>query len=168
MPPSGAAHESDIDPQEGPSLLCGMTNVLSFDVSKGQEGCVTVITPRVDGVMLTSLAEQFEQIHGLSDPAGGYGGLIPEFFLYGPLDRYFLGKSETPCFENTPERIFILGCECGEVGCWPLTCSVDVQDGAVTWQGFEQPHRPARDYSMFGPFVFDRKQYEEALRSLPE
>jgi hypothetical protein len=117
--------------------------------------------------MLTSLAEQFEQNHGLNDPAGGYGGLIPEFFRYGALDRYFLGRSEMPCFASAPERIFVLGCACGEVGCWPLTCSVDARGEQVTWRAFEQPHRPDRDYSEFGPFVFDRAQYEEALRSLP-
>jgi hypothetical protein len=143
-----------------------MTNMLTFDVSRRDEDGVTVITPRVDGVMLTTLAEQFEYSHGLTDPAGGYGGLIPEFFRYGPLDRYFLGKSGT--LASTPGRIFVLGCQCGEVGCWPLTCLVSAADSKITWQSFEQPHRPARDYSSFGPFVFELEQYEEALHSLPE
>lgn len=143
-----------------------MTNVLSFDVSGGDEGGVTVITPRVDGILLTTLAEQFESSHGLTDPAGGYGGLIPEYFQYGRLDRYFLGQSEA--LAGAPGRIYVLGCECGEVGCWPLTCLVNTSDNAIAWQSFEQPHRPARDYSSFGPFVFEREQYEEALRSLPE
>lgn len=144
-----------------------MTNILSFDVSTERREGATVITPRVDGIMLTTLAEDFERSHGLNDSAGGYGGLIPEFFAYGPLDRYFLGRSESAYFANTPGRIFVLGCACGEVGCWPLTCQVDARDGAVTWRSFEQPHRPTRDYSSFGPFVFDREQYEGALRSLP-
>jgi hypothetical protein len=144
-----------------------LTNVLSFDVGKREKDGATVITPCVDGVALTSLAEQFEQTHGLNDPAGGYGGLIPEFFRYGPLDRYFLGKSETHYFERTPGRIFVLGCQCGEVGCWPLTSVVSAGDSEVTWHGFEQPHRPGRDYSTFGPFVFHRGQYEEALKGLP-
>lgn len=145
-----------------------MSNVLSFDVSEGGEHGIVVITPCVDGVMLTRLVEQFEEMHGLNDPAGEYGGLILQLFRYGPLDLYFLGKSETPYFANSPGRIFVLGCECGEVGCWPLTCWVDVRDHAVTWQRFEQPHRPTRDYSAFGPFEFDREQYEDALRSLKQ
>jgi hypothetical protein len=143
-----------------------MTNVLSFDVSRRDEDGVIVITPRVDGVMLTTLVEQFESSHGLTDPAGGYGGLIPAFFRYGPLDQYFLGTSET--LASRPGRIFVLGCECGEVGCWPLTCLVNTEDSKITWQSFEQPHRPARDYSSFGPFAFDLAQYQEALRTLPE
>jgi hypothetical protein len=145
-----------------------MANIISFDVSRKDRDRGTVITPRVDGVLLTTLAEEFEQTHGLTDPAGGYGGLIPEFFRYGPLDRYFLGKSETPYFASAPRRIIVLGCECGEVGCWPLMCLVSTSDSEITWQGFEQPYRPARDYSSFGPFVFEREQYEDALRNLPE
>ena len=62
-----------------------MTNVLSFDLSRSGEDDVTVITPRVNDVMLTILAEQFERSHWLTDPAGRYGGLIAEFFRYGPI-----------------------------------------------------------------------------------
>ncbi len=144
-----------------------MVSVLSFDVSRSDEGGATIITPCVDGVMLTTLVEQFECSHGLTDPAGGYGGLIPELFRYGPLDQYFLGKSEIPYFAGTPGRIFLLGCDCGEVGCWPLVCRLTTGDSEITWHNFEQPYRPARDYSSFGPFVFELKQYKEALRSLP-
>jgi hypothetical protein len=145
-----------------------MTNLLSFDVSRKIEAGVTVVTPCIDGVLLTVLVEQFERSHGLTDPAGGYGGLIPELFRYGPLDRYFLGKSQTPYFAAALGRIFVLGCECGEVGCWPLTCLVGTSDSEIIWHDFEQPHRPVRDYSLFGPFVFKFGQYEEALRKLPK
>jgi hypothetical protein len=143
-----------------------MTNVIAFDVGRGGGDGATIITPCIDGVLLTILVEQFEHARGMTDPAGGYGGLIPEFFAYGPLDRYFLGESERPCFANTPGRIYVLGCECGEVGCWPLVCLVSTSDRAITWQSFEQPHRPERDYSSFGPFVFDAEQYEAALHTL--
>lgn len=32
------------------------------------------------------------------------------------------------------------------------------------WRGFIQPCRPERDYGDFGPFVFQRDQYERAVR----
>jgi hypothetical protein len=142
-----------------------MASRLSFTVSENEEGA-TVITPCVDGVSLADLAAEFERSHGMNDPAGGYAGLIPDSFNYGPLDRYFLGEAEAPIFAREPGRIFALGCECGEVGCWPLVCRVTVDDRHVTWQGYEQPYRPGRDYSTFGPFVFDRAQYREALTLL--
>lgn len=38
----------------------------------------------------------------------------------------------------------------------------------VVWADFEQPHRPTRDYSAFGPFSFERSAYDEALGELAE
>ena len=44
----------------------------------------------------------------------------------------------------------------------------------VTWSDFQQPCRTGRgkspvwDYSHFGPFVFERAEYEEALRQAAE
>jgi hypothetical protein len=162
-----------VDSQDNHSHHMTMTNVLSFEVGKDPERRAivapteTFVTPRIDGVSLATLAEQFERSRGLIDPAGGYDGLNVDYFEWGPLDRYFLGKSEDPYFARTPGRVYVLGCQCGELGCWPLACSIETADGKITWHSFENPHRPKRDYSSFGPFVFDLAQYEEALRSLP-
>jgi hypothetical protein len=34
------------------------------------------------------------------------------------------------------------------------------------WDSFQQPHRKERDYSDFGPIVFDAQQYREAVSAL--
>jgi hypothetical protein len=60
------------------------------------------------------------------------------------------------------ENIYVLGRECGEVGCWPLCCRVELAAEVVVWKHFEQPHRPDRDYSSFGPFAFLRDSYQRA------
>ncbi len=60
----------------------------------------------------------------------------------------------------------VLGCECGEWGCWPLLARITATTDLVTWDAFEQPHRKTRDYVAFGPFQFDRHQYDDALRAL--
>ncbi|MFE8950130.1 hypothetical protein [Streptomyces sp. NPDC007856] len=36
----------------------------------------------------------------------------------------------------------------------------------MIWDSFEQPHRKTREYTAFGPFQFDRHQYDDALRVL--
>lgn len=144
-----------------------MLSLLSFHIGKWREpGGVIVITPHIDGRALPDIVEEFERSRGLTDPAGGYGGLIPSFFSFGALDQYFLGRSGFVDLDDRAGRLFVLGCECGEVGCWPLQCAVRVTDGTVSWFDFAQPHRPGRDYSAFGPFVFERQQYEDALRGL--
>jgi hypothetical protein len=107
----------------------------------------------------------FEEAHSY-EPIGGYGGLLPSGFLYGPLDQYFLGAKSLEYFAEL-NGIYVLGCgDCGEVGCWPLICSVAVSADQVRWSNFRQPHRSVRDYEAFGPFVFDKHQYEQAIKKL--
>jgi hypothetical protein len=61
---------------------------LSF-VVQPFEGTLSV-TPAVNGSLLSDLVLGFEQEHHF-EPAGGYGGLVPTWFDYGPLHSYFLG-----------------------------------------------------------------------------
>ncbi len=127
------------------------------------EGMVAII-PIIDGRSLSGLVERFEKDSGYRDPAGGYAGIVPAFFNFGPLDAYYRG--ENPACTETG-KIAVLACECGELGCWPLECRVSIDGDTVTWSDFEQPHRETRDYTAFGPFRFDRHMYEEALAGLP-
>ncbi len=130
------------------------TNVLSFVVEplNPPEQMVLATVPVIDGRPLTDLVEELEIQRGF-DPAGGYGGLVFDFFDFGPVDKYF----------RKTDDIFVLGCHCGEVGCWPLRCRVKADDNRITWDNFSQPHRPDRDYSNLGPFIFDPAQYLQVL-----
>ena len=42
----------------------------------------------MNGASLTDVVSAFEREHQF-EPGGGYGGLIQQWFEYGPLDRYF-------------------------------------------------------------------------------
>jgi len=120
------------------------------------------VVPYVDGASLAALVEAYERAKGYH-PAGGCGGLITTYFKRRPPDEYFNGKSESGYGRGT---IYLLGCTCGEVGCWPLIVSVYQKDDTIRWDGFAQPHRRGRDYSEFGPFTFSRAQYENAVQDL--
>jgi hypothetical protein len=122
------------------------------------------VTPYVDGASLDALVEGYERAKGY-DPAGGYGGLIAAYFNYGPLDEYFTGENKSDYWMSL-KGIYLLGCSCGEVGCWPLIASVHQKADTIRWDGFVQPHRRERDYSEFGPFTFSRGQYEDAVKDL--
>lgn len=56
----------------------------------------------------------------------------------------------------------LLGCQCGEWGCWPLTARIEVTDEVVRWSGFRTGHRDW-DLAALGPFEFDRARYERAI-----
>jgi hypothetical protein len=120
------------------------------------------VVPRVDGVPLTELIERFETGGGMRPADDAYGGLIPRFYRFGPMAEHFRGRSAGSTRPKTP----LLGCDCGEWGCWPLMARITVTTDLVTWDSFEQPFRPMRDYTEFGPFEFDREQYDAALGDL--
>src|SRR5690606_38340498 len=58
---------------------------------------------------------------------GGPGGIL----MGEPDTRYWINRG----------AVALLGCECGEVGCWPLNAQVFHDGGLVTWRGFAQPFR---------------------------
>ena len=123
------------------------------------------ITPVIDGVTMVELVGRFEGEQHF-DPVGGYRGIVPQWFKYGDLDRYFFADFAGDNFFVSVGGIYFLGCDCGEVGCWPLKGRIRVDGASVIWEKFEQPHRSERDYSSFGPFVFDLEQYRRAVSTL--
>ncbi len=123
------------------------------------------ITPHVNGASLVDMVSTFERELGF-DPICGYGGLVPGYFKYGPLDRYFLGDFEPNSYFSNWGKVYLLGCNCGEVGCWPLTAHIATEGDSVEWTAFGRDHRPERDYSAFGPFVFAADQYRQAAAAL--
>ena len=79
-----------------------------------------------------------------------------------PPSTHLLG-SPLALYSDGDGRSYVLMCECGEPGCWPLAARVTLSDQTVTWADFRQPHRPQWSYEGLGPFVFERGQYESAL-----
>ncbi|MFT3899421.1 MAG: hypothetical protein QM728_04135 [Gordonia sp. (in: high G+C Gram-positive bacteria)] len=137
-------------------------STIDFRVEREPGGAI-VITPLIDGELLVDIVKRFEVGRGF-DPAGAYGGLIPEFYDFGPLADFFLTGFPAESTESDAVRIPVLGCgDCREWGCWPLECAVTVDADAVTWDAFAQPHRPAWDYTGFGPFRFDGVEYRAAV-----
>lgn len=141
-----------------------MTSILSFKLVNNAEDTAAIL-PCVDGVGLDQLVADFERATGYTDPAGGYGGLVPSHFRFGSLSSYFLGREE-PVVGDEQGEIYVLSCECGEVGCWSLIAYVRLNQDKVVWDGFTQPHRPRRKYASFGPFEFERAQYERAVETM--
>ena len=140
---------------------------VAFEVRPVEDGrSLHQVCPQVNGTDLRVLVEEYEEAMGW-DPAGGYGGLIPSIYDHGPIRSHYLGEAERDG-KRLPGPTALLGCLCGEWGCWPLLADIDATPDEVTWANFTQPHRKERVYEGLGPFVFDRRQYEDALEVLSD
>ena len=121
---------------------------------------VSALVPAIDGESLIDLVAAFESRRGYK-PSGGYAGIIPAHFNFGDLTRYYEAREDRQW--PKPQHAWVLGCDCGEVGCWPLTVRITVTADQVIWSDFGQDHRPNWDYTGFGPFAFERQQYASAV-----
>jgi hypothetical protein len=137
-----------------------------FDVRQWLDGsgAARELLPRVDNVSLVDLVSGYERAASFDVP-GAYAGVVLDRFNFGDLAAYLTGRPDSTYWADK-DTIALLGCECGEVGCWPLEAQILIDDDLVTWRGFTQPFRPQRDYGTFGPFVFRRSQYERAVREV--
>ena len=152
-----------------------MSDRIEFERRPHQEGSHdSGIRIRINGLDLTELVRPveapFADAEGSSASAGAYAGLPPDKETCPP-SRHFLGDPSWRIYDYSG-KTQVLQCECGEPGCWPLVCRIDVSDDAVVWADFEQPHRRAGrarsvwTYEQLGPFRFERRQYEAALEVL--
>ncbi|MFJ8747608.1 hypothetical protein ACIRL2_50820 [Embleya sp. NPDC127516] len=137
------------------------SNDIRFDCQQYGNGGALLIVPCIDGASLTELIDRFEIAAGMQPAGDAYGGLIPDN-VQGSILDHFLGRSTDVMGPKTP----VLGCDCGVWYCWPLMARITATTDSVIWDSFEQPHRKTREYTAFGPFQFDRRQYDDALRAL--
>jgi hypothetical protein len=60
--------------------------------------------------------------------------------------------------------VYLLVCrDCGEPGCWSVTCKVSEDEKYVYWLDFEHEHR---DWEYNIQYKFEKKQYNEALKKI--
>ncbi len=137
---------------------------ISFDYRPGPPGRTDVhrIIPCIDTVPLLDLVDSFELNVGMQPAGGAYGGIVPRFVKFGSAISHFHGTTRLTSEQKTP----VLACECGELACWPMLTRITLTGDLVVWDRFQQPYRPTRDYGTFGPFLFDRDQYDSAVRTL--
>ena len=110
----------------------------------------------IDGRDLIDILREIEgpqaSADGQPDIAGTYDGLFPEQWRDLP-EQYGDG------------RVAVLGCVCGEVGCWPFRVRIAKRANEVTWGDFQQPNR-SWSYESLGSFSFDRVRYDRAVQSV--
>ena len=143
-------------------------DTIRFEIGKREDpsdGVVDAVNIFVNGRNLVDIVREveltFRAREGRPHLAGRYVGLPPQdIFLPSPR---LLGEPATFYDHDYPGKIAVLGCGCGDVGCWPMLVEISLRDDVEVWSGFEQPHRSAWRYDEIGPFVFDRARYLSAL-----
>jgi len=129
---------------------------IRFEVYRWAGGPHRELVPIVDDISLVDRVTSYEQTAAF-DVVDGYAGLVLENLGHNDLATYLTGG---------PDPVTLLGCDCGEHGCWSLTATVHAEDDVMTWDNFTNPHRPTRNYEPFGPFNFRLAQYNQAVRQL--
>lgn len=132
----------------------------SFAAAGSADPSARCLVPYVDGTSLVDLIAAYEA-DGKFDVVGGYGGVESQRLELEDFRPYYLGSPTSQML--TPGKAWLLGCDCGELGCWPLEATIATTPDLVIWSRFRQPHRPGRDYTGFGPFRFAREQYAAAI-----
>jgi hypothetical protein len=88
--------------------------------------------------ILRDIEMPFAAREGKPHLAGDYAGLPPEE-IFLPSSR-LLGDPST-YYDYLDGKFAVLGCVCGDVGCWPFRVRIELREDVMIWDGFEQPHR---------------------------
>ena len=143
---------------------------IRFKLAASNEWFGDAIDIAIDGTNFINLVRDFEMpmaaAEGSPNIAGRYMGIAAANHL--PPSQHFLGVLDPSRLPDA--KVDLLWCgDCAEPGCWPLMARISVHENRIIWSDVEQPHRTGRGkmarwtYDSFGPFEFDRAQYESAL-----
>ncbi|RUT46595.1 hypothetical protein EJP82_12155 [Paenibacillus anaericanus] len=142
---------------------------IQFKVEHSQEDDYEILNIYINDENLIEFIKRFE-MQFQPNIAGGYEGLNINFIT--DICEHFSGELNENDLFNYGGKTQILGCNCGEPGCWPLVVKITVKDQHIIWSDFEQPHRSEEseggfwNYSQVAPLEFNRKVYEEQLKSI--
>jgi hypothetical protein len=151
------------------SLNQSMTSLdsIAFKASKSKDDGIRIIINGQDFIeILREIELPFATREGSPRIAGAYS-CLPAHRVYLP-SRHFFGEPD-PIYSDGKGRTYVLECECGEPGCWPMAVRIEVREKEVLWADFQQPHRQTSSkkggwrYGALNSFTFDRQIYERAL-----
>ena len=145
-------------------------NILDIGVGSPNEYGARMGIIRVDGRDFLHMVREIERpiatAAGEPSLAGKYDYL--NIFSLIPPSEHLLGKPAHSLLAYANGQVSLLECECGCEGCWPFLATIEVSETTVVWHQFRQPHRDDWVYPEGLRFVFDRRQYDQALRGAAE
>ena len=85
------------------------------------------VVPAINGAALTDLIAAYENERDYN-PAGGYAGIVPQYFRSGDLDRYFMTEFEADSYWVERGGIYLLSATAETLAVGPC-CVESVQTG---------------------------------------
>lgn len=96
------------------------SNDIRFDYQHRGDGGPLVIVPRIDGAPLTELIDGVEIAAGMQPAGDAYGGLIPEFFRFGPMQDH--SSDDPPTRWGRRHPFSVVNAASGDAGpSWPAS-----------------------------------------------
>lgn len=144
-------------------------DVIHFTIEYSEEQDAQILSIYINGENLNELMRRYE-IQFEPSIAGGYEGLNIEYLKN--IEEHFFGKLNENDIYNYDGKTLVLGCNCGEPGCWPLIVRITEEDEVIIWSEFEQPFRDEEsaggywDYTNFKSLEFNKQLYEEQLKAI--
>jgi hypothetical protein len=138
-------------------------NEIEFRKSKSHNTKSDVIHIYIDNRNLIEILKEYE-IKFDKKIAGAYEGMDSVTLFENLTGKGFSNSADESRFD-------ILDCECEEYGCWTFSITTKDEDNFTIWETFEQTHRSSEssdfwDYTDFGIFNFDKKQYQNEIEKL--
>jgi hypothetical protein len=129
-----------------------------FDECDGLWG----IMPHLDGRSLSEITNAHEAISEIPLRQDLRRGIVSG---NGPLITWLVNRFEdTPTVADFPprtvEQAFAQVCGCGEWGCGHTAVDIEVTENRVIWSNLRTWITKYQPYPNFGPWAFDRAQYE--------
>ncbi|MDR0443217.1 MAG: hypothetical protein LBH44_07425 [Treponema sp.] len=142
-----------------------MMDIAEFLIEKSLEQNGLIINIYINGKKLSDILKEYEKQFD-EKIAGKYDGIPLSYF--GDIIKHFTGKIDKDML-NYNGKTQLLGCACGEAGCWPFLSKIKTNNNILTWNEYEQPHRKINssggywDYSNLQSFTFNKIDYENNL-----
>lgn len=126
-------------------------NSIALVLERQAQGESSAVRILIDGRDLLDLVRKIELPQAA---AGGRPELAGTYQVLHP-SRWEQVTDEDDC-------LAIFGCDCGEVGCWPLLVRITRGAHEVRWSDFHQPYREW-SYAALGPFRFVADDYDRVV-----
>jgi hypothetical protein len=145
---------------------------VEFKIEHAKKQEYHVLNIYINNENLIDILKDYEKQFGENNP-GKYDGICIYYFDDIDIIKHFMGEADKKNILNYTGKTQILGCTCGEPGCWPFLIKINISGNVIIWNEYEQPFRSKKrcgekywNYSNLKALKFNRVEYENKLKNI--